>query len=192
MNSCEPARCGWCGTDPLYVTYHDCEWGVPEHDERRLFEFLLLEGAQAGLSWITILRKREGYREAFAGFDAERIARFDAHDIARLLANPAIVRNRLKIASAIDNARALRRLHDAGGSLNERLWRQVKGEPQCNHWQSPEQVPAVTPQSEAMSRDLRALGFRFVGPTICYALMQAIGMVNDHLTGCFRHAELSG
>lgn len=183
-------RCPWCGNDPFYVAYHDQEWGVPEHDEGRLFEFLLLEGAQAGLSWITILRKREGYRDAFAGFDPERIARFDRADSERLLANPAIVRNRLKIDAAIANARALLRLHQAGDTLSARLWRHVEGEPVQNHWQRAEQVPARTPKSEALSRELRALGFRFVGPTICYALMQAVGMVNDHLTGCFRHAEL--
>lgn len=185
-----PARCGWCGTDPLYTAYHDQEWGVPEHDERRLFEFLLLEGAQAGLSWITILRKREGYRQAFADFDPECIARFDDQDMARLLSNAAIVRNRRKIEAAIGNARALLRLWDAGGTLNDRLWRHVDGQPRQNCWQGLEQVPATTVESEAMSRDLRALGFRFVGPTICYALMQAVGLVNDHLVACFRHAEL--
>nr|WP_040854987.1 DNA-3-methyladenine glycosylase I [Thiorhodovibrio frisius] len=188
----EPVRCGWCGSDPLYVAYHDREWGVPEHDERRLFEFLLLEGAQAGLSWITILRKREGYREAFAGFDPERIAGFDHLDIERLLADPGIVRNRLKIEAAIGNARALLRLWEAGDTLHNRLWQQVDGQPRQNRWQSLEQVPASTVESDAMSRDLRALGFKFVGPTICYALMQAVGLVNDHLVSCFRHGELHG
>jgi DNA-3-methyladenine glycosylase I len=186
----EPTRCDWCGRDPLYVAYHDQEWGVPQHDERTLFEFLLLEGAQAGLSWITILRKREGYRQAFAGFDPERIARFGEPDMARLLANPAIVRNRLKIEAAITNARALLRLYEAGSTLHERLWRQVDGRPVQNSWLCSEQVPATSRQSEAMSRDLRTLGFKFVGPTMCYALMQALGLVNDHLVGCFRHAEL--
>ncbi|MBK5970022.1 DNA-3-methyladenine glycosylase I [Thiorhodovibrio winogradskyi] len=185
-----PSRCGWCGTDPLYTAYHDQEWGVPEHKEQRLFEFLLLEGAQAGLSWITILRKREGYREAFAEFDPERIARFGDQDIARLLSNPAIVRNRRKIEAAIGNARALVRLWEAGDTLHDRLWQHVDGQPRQNHWQSLEQVPASTAESDAMSRDLRALGFKFVGPTICYALMQAVGLVNDHLVDCFRHAEL--
>lgn len=186
----EPTRCDWCGRDPLYVAYHDQEWGVPQHDERTLFEFLLLEGAQAGLSWITILRKREGYRQAFAGFDPERIARFGEPDMARLLANPAIVRNRLKIEAAITNARALLRLYEAGATLHERLWRQVDGRPVQNSWLCSEQVPVTSRQSEAMSRDLRTLGFKFVGPTMCYALMQALGLVNDHLVGCFRHAEL--
>ncbi|MBK1648433.1 DNA-3-methyladenine glycosylase I [Rhabdochromatium marinum] len=188
----EPVRCAWCGDDPLYQAYHDQEWGVPQHDERRLLEFLLLEGAQAGLSWITILRKREGYRQAFAEFDPERIARFTAADIQRLLTNPGIVRNRRKIEAAIRNAQAVLRLYDAGDSLHDLLWRQVDGQPVQNHWPTLEQVPATTPQSEALSRDLRARGFTFVGPTICYALMQAVGLVNDHVLSCFRHAELGG
>jgi DNA-3-methyladenine glycosylase I len=183
-------RCGWCGTDPLYVAYHDEEWGVPVRDERRLFEFLILEGAQAGLSWLTILRKRDGYRRAFDGFDAARMARYGDAERARLLADPGIVRNRLKIDAAIANARALLALHQRGATLTETLWRHVDGEPRQNTWTRLEQLPASTPVSEAMSRELKRLGFRFVGPTICYALMQATGMVNDHITGCFRHREL--
>jgi len=191
MTTNPPKRCAWCGTDPLYVAYHDQEWGVPVRDEQRLFEFLILEGAQAGLSWLTILRKREGYRRAFHGFDAERIARFDAIDIARLRVDAGIVRNRLKIDAAVSNARALLRLQQSGATLAETLWRHVDGEPRHNRWTHPDEVPATTPESDAMSRDLKQLGFRFVGPTICYALMQATGMVNDHLTDCFRHRELS-
>jgi len=183
-------RCGWCVTDPLYVAYHDEEWGVPVRDERRLFEFLILEGAQAGLSWLTILRKRDGYRRAFDGFDAARMARYGDAERARLLADPGIVRNRLKIDAAIANARALLALHQRGATLTETLWRHVDGEPRQNTWTRLEQLPASTPVSEAMSRELKRLGFRFVGPTICYALMQATGMVNDHITGCFRHREL--
>jgi DNA-3-methyladenine glycosylase I len=191
MTTNPPKRCAWCGTDPLYVAYHDQEWGLPVRDEQRLFEFLILEGAQAGLSWLTILRKREGYRRAFHGFDAERIARFDAIDIARLRVDAGIVRNRLKIDAAVSNARALLRLQQSGATLAETLWRHVDGEPRHNRWTHPDEVPATTPESDAMSRDLKQLGFRFVGPTICYALMQATGMVNDHLTDCFRHRELS-
>ena len=191
MTTNPPKRCAWCGTDPLYVAYHDQEWGVPVRDEQRLFEFLILEGAQAGLSWLTILRKREGYRRAFHGFDAERIARFDAVDIARLRVDAGIVRNRLKIDAAVSNARALLALQQSGATLAETLWRHVDGEPRHNRWTHPDEVPATTPESDAMSRDLKQLGFRFVGPTICYALMQATGMVNDHLTDCFRHRDLS-
>jgi DNA-3-methyladenine glycosylase I len=184
-------RCAWCGTDPLYVAYHDQEWGVPVRDEQHLFEFLILEGAQAGLSWLTILRKREGYRRAFHGFDAERIARFDAVDIARLRGDASIVRNRLKIDATVSNARALLALQQSGATLGETLWRHVDGEPRHNRWTHPDEVPSTTPEADAMSRDLKQLGFRFVGPTICYALMQATGMVNDHLTDCFRHRDLS-
>jgi len=180
-------RCPWCGSDPLYVAYHDHEWGVPLRDERRLFELLILEGAQAGLSWLTILRKREGYRRAFDGFDPERMARYGDADRDRLLADPGIVRNRAKVAAAVDNARALLRLYDAGGTLSETLWRHVDGEPVRNAWTDMAAVPAATPASEAMSRELRRLGFRFVGPTICYALMQSAGLVDDHLDSCFRH-----
>jgi len=184
-------RCTWCGTDPLYVAYHDDEWGVPVRDEQRLFEFLILEGAQAGLSWLTILRKREGYRSAFHDFDPERMARFNDADIARLRADAGIVRNRLKIDAAIGNARALLDLQQSGSTLVETLWRHVDGKPRQNQWRRLDQVPVATPHSEAMSHELKRLGFRFVGPRICYALMQATGMVNDHTTDCFRHRQLT-
>ena len=187
-----PERCPWCGDDPLYVAYHDAEWGVPCHDERALFEFLILEGAQAGLSWITILRKRENYRHAFDGFDPEKIARYGERDVARLLADAGIVRNRLKIAAAIDNARAVLALHEAGDSLDELFWRFVDGRPVVNRWHSLDQVPAHTPAAQALSRELKRRGFRFVGPTVIYAHMQATGMVNDHLVSCPRHQALGG
>lgn len=184
-------RCGWCGTDSLYCAYHDREWGVPLHDERRLFEFMLLEGAQAGLSWRLILHRRERYRLAFDGFDPVRIADYGAPEIARLLADPGIVRNRRKIDAAIANARATLALYARDHTLAGTLWQFVNGVPRQNHWRHLSEVPARTPESAAMSRELRRLGFRFVGPTICYALMQAVGLVNDHLVDCFRHAELS-
>ena len=185
-------RCAWCGTDPLYLAYHDHEWGVPLHDDRRLFEMLVLEGAQAGLNWLTILRKREGYRRAFDGFDPERIARYDDRDIARLLADPGIVRNRLKIAAAVRNAQGFLAIQERHGGFGAFLWRYVDSVPKQNGWRSLAEVPARTPEAEAMSRDLKRLGFGFVGPTICYAFMQATGMVNDHITDCFRHPELGG
>jgi DNA-3-methyladenine glycosylase I len=185
-------RCAWCSTDPLYLAYHDHEWGVPLHDDRRLFEMLVLEGAQAGLNWLTILRKREGYRRAFDGFDPERIARYDDRDIARLLADPGIVRNRLKIAAAIRNAQGFLTIQERHGGFGTFLWRYVDSVPKQNGWRSLAEVPARTPEAEAMSRDLKRLGFGFVGPTICYAFMQATGMVNDHTTDCFRHPELGG
>lgn len=188
----EPVRCAWVGTDELYCRYHDQEWGVPAFATGKLFEMLILEGAQAGLSWRTILHKREGYRAAFAGFDPARMAAFDDDDLARLLADPSIVRNRLKIAAAIDNARAVLRLEASGRSLSDVLWDHVGGKPVNNHWTRPSEVPVRTPTSNAMSKSLKAAGFRFVGPTICYAFMQAVGMVNDHTTNCFRHAELAG
>lgn len=178
-------RCPWCGNDPLYQAYHDHEWGRPLHDDTRLFEMLTLEGAQAGLSWITILRKREGYRSAFAGFDPRKVASFNAGDVARLLADPGIVRNRLKIASTITNARAVLELQARHGTLDSYLWRFVDGVPIRNSWETMTEIPASTPLSDAMSKELKKLGFRFVGSTICYAFMQATGMVNDHLTGCF-------
>jgi DNA-3-methyladenine glycosylase I len=183
------ARCPWCGTDPLYVEYHDTEWGVPDFDDRFLFEKLILDGAQAGLSWITILRKREGYRRAFADFDPVKIARFDSRSVRRLLLDPGIVRNRLKIESAISNARAFLRVMEAEGSFARLLWSFVDGRPQQNRWSRLEQLPAETATSQAMSKELRRRGFKFVGPTICYAFMQAVGMVNDHLVDCFRHQE---
>ena len=184
-------RCAWSGEDPLYVEYHDKEWGVPVHDDRKLFEFLVLEGAQAGLSWITILRKRENYRRAFAGFDPEKVARFGKRDIARLLADAGIVRNRLKIHAAVTNAQAMLRVCEEFGSLDKFLWRFVDGAPRINRRRSMKDVPASTPQSDAMSKELKGRGFKFVGTTICYAHMQATGMVNDHVTSCFRHAELA-
>ncbi|MBK7664539.1 MAG: DNA-3-methyladenine glycosylase I [Sterolibacteriaceae bacterium] len=183
-------RCAWCGNDPLYVVYHDREWGVPVHDDRALFELLLLEGAQAGLSWITILRKRENYRRAFDGFDPERIARYDEQKVAGLLADPGIVRNRLKVASAIGNARACLDLRDEFGSFDAWLWRFVDGQQRRNNWRTASEVPASTAESDAMSKALTRRGFKFVGSTICYAFMQAVGMVNDHTTDCFRHREL--
>jgi len=185
-------RCPWCGDDPLYVAYHDTEWGVPCHDERTLFEFLILEGAQAGLSWITILRKRENYRRAFDNFDAEKIARYGEADVARLLGDAGIVRNRLKIAAAIGNARATLKLHDEGGSLDELLWSFVDGRPRINRRRSLADIPAITPEAEALSKELKRRGFRFIGPTVVYAHMQATGMVNDHLVSCPRHAALGG
>lgn len=185
-------RCPWAGSDPLYIHYHDHEWGVPLHDERRLFEMLVLEGAQAGLSWITILRKREHYREAFDGFDPARVARYSEARVERLLRNPGIVRNRLKVESAVTNARAFLAVQEAFGSFNAYVWRFVNGQPLTNAWTSIGQLPARTSESDAMSRDLRQRGFRFVGPTICYAHMQATGMVNDHLVSCFRYAACGG
>ena len=185
-NRMTPERCGWVNDDPLYVAYHDEEWGVPVHDDRMLFEMLTLEGAQAGLSWYTILRKREAYRRAFDGFDAERIARYDDRKIASLLADPGIVRNRLKVHAAIGNARALLDLRASGIGLSEFLWDLAGGTPVVNAWRRLEDVPASTPVSQAMSKALKRRGFRFVGPTICYAFMQAVGMVNDHVTSCFR------
>lgn len=183
-------RCIWTGADPLYAAYHDSEWGVPVHDDQRLFEFLILEGAQAGLSWITILRKRDNYRATFDQFDAEKIARYGAKKIEELLQNPGIVRNRLKIAAAITNAQAFLKVRDEFGSFDRYLWRFVDGSPIQNRWQRHKQIPATTPESDAMSKDLKKRGFKFVGSTICYAHMQACGMVNDHTIDCFRHREL--
>lgn len=186
-------RCGWAaGGDPLMVEYHDQEWGVPNHDDRHLFEMLILEGAQAGLSWSTILRKRQGYRAAFANFDPAKVAGYTGDDVERLLQDASIVRNRLKITAAIDNAQALLGVQKEHGSFAAYLWSFVGGRPIQNRWESLQDLPAKTAESETMSKDLRRRGFRFVGPTICYALMQAVGMVNDHETRCFRHAELGG
>lgn len=184
-------RCAWAGSAPDYTAYHDAEWGVPLHDERRLFEMLVLEGAQAGLSWLTILRKREGYRAAFDDFDAGKIARYGGAKQAALAADARIVRNRLKIASAIGNARAALALREAEGGLDPYLWGFVEGEPIVNRWKSADELPASTPLSTAISKDMKRRGFRFVGPTIVYAFMQSIGMVNDHILGCYRHGELS-
>ena len=184
-------RCPWCGTDALYVAYHDQEWGVPVHDDRRLFEFLVLEGAQAGLSWITILKRREGYRRAFASFDPVRVAAFGEADVARLLADPGIVRNRAKVASAIANARAFLAVQEAFGSFAAFQWDFVDGQPVINHWRSLSEVPACTEVSDRFSKALKQRGFSFVGSTICYAHMQAVGMVNDHLVDCHRHPHAS-
>ena len=181
----QPARCGWAGTDAAYVVYHDTEWGVPARDARRLFEYLLLEGAQAGLSWSTILNKREGYARCFAGYDPAVVAAFGADDIERCLADPGIVRNRAKVTAAVGNARAWLELDDPAAFL----WGFVDGVPVQNHWTRLDELPASTAESEAMSKELRRRGFRFVGPTICYALMQSCGLVNDHLVECFRYAE---
>jgi DNA-3-methyladenine glycosylase I len=184
-------RCGWCGSDPLYVAYHDREWGVPVRDDRTLFEFLVLEGAQAGLSWSTILAKREGYRRLYHGFDPERVARFGAAKVAELLADPGIVRNRAKVAASIGNARAFLAVQEELGSFSNYIWSFTGGVPIQNAWTSLAELPARTPLSEAISKDLKRRGFRFVGPTIVYAHMQATGMVNDHLVSCFRHPEVA-
>jgi len=183
----EAVRCAWAGSDPLCRAYHDTEWGVPAHDDARLFEMLLLEGAQAGLSWITILRKREGYRRAYEGFDPVRIARWDARKKARLMQDPGIVRNRLKIEAAVSCARAFLQVREEWGSFDAFLWRFVDGRPVRNRWRRAVDVPARTLVSDALSNELRRRGFRFVGSTICYAFMQAVGLVNDHTTDCFRH-----
>lgn len=191
MSAAAVRRCPWCGDDPLYVCYHDQEWGVPSRDDRHLFEMLLLDGAQAGLSWLTILRKREGYRRAFAGFDPERIARFTARDQARLLADPGIVRNRLKIASAVRNAQAWLALVAAEGSFAAYLWDFVDGRPVQNAFRTLADIPATTPLSDRISKDLKQRGFNFVGSTIIYAFLQAAGVVNDHLVSCFRYREVA-
>ncbi len=183
-------RCEWCGTDPFYVAYHDEEWGVPVHDDRLLFEFLILEGAQAGLSWSTILKKRENYRKAFDNFEVECVAAYNDADKQRLLADAGIVRNRLKIDSAIRNARAVLRIREEFGSLDSYLWSFVDGTPVQNAWTSMAELPASTALSDRMSKDLKKRGFNFVGSTICYAFMQAVGMVNDHTTDCFRYREV--
>jgi DNA-3-methyladenine glycosylase I len=186
-------RCGWASLDdPQYRAYHDEEWGVPVHDDRVIFEFLVLEGAQAGLSWGTILRKRENFRRAFDGFDAAKVARYDRRKVARLMGDAGIIRNRLKIQSAVQNARAFLAVQREFGTFDSYVWGFVGGETKVNRWKSLRDIPAKTPESEAMSRDLLRRGFRFVGPTICYAHMQATGMVNDHVVDCFRFRELAG
>ena len=179
-------RCGWSGTDPLYIRYHDEEWGVPVHDDRKLFEMLILEGAQAGLSWITILRKRENYRKAFNNFDAKKIARYDIKKVRSLLANEGIVRNRLKVEGAIRNAKAFLAVKKEFGSFDAYIWQFVGGRPRQNSRKTLKEIPARTPESDAMSKDLKKRGFTFVGSTICYAFMQAVGMVDDHTADCFR------
>ena len=184
-----PTRCDWCGTDPLYVAYHDQEWGVPVRDDRTQFEFLLLEGAQAGLSWSTILKKREGYRRNFADFDPETVARFTEQRLEQILLDPAIVRNRLKVQSAVTNARAFLAVQEEFGSFCDYIWRFVDGTPKQNSWQTLAELPATSAESDAVSKDLKARGFKFVGSTIVYAHLQATGLVNDHLVSCFRHQE---
>jgi DNA-3-methyladenine glycosylase I len=186
-----PRRCDWVpDADPAYVAYHDDEWGVPSRDNRHLFEMLTLEGAQAGLSWATILKKRNGYRDAFAGFDAEQVARFDRRRVERLLRDPAIVRNRLKVESTVNNARCVLELQEELGALAAYVWQFVDGAPIVGKWRSSSEIPAETAASKALSKDLKRRGFRFVGPTVCYAFMQAVGLVNDHTTTCFRYKEL--
>ena len=184
-------RCRWVGNDPLYIDYHDREWGVPVHDERLLFEALVLDGAQAGLSWMTILKKRDNYRAAFDNFDPRKMARYNDRKIAGLLDNPGIVRNRLKINSAIRNARACLAVRKEFGSFDRYIWSFVNGKPIVNAWKSPDEIPATTTLSERMSRDLKKRGFNFVGSTICYAFMQAVGMVNDHQVSCFCYGQLT-
>ena len=186
----KPVRCNWCLGDKQYLDYHDREWGAPLHDDGRLFEFLVLEGAQAGLSWITVLKKRPAYREAFDGFDFNRVAEYDEGKVRSLLANPGIIRNKLKIRSAIRNARAFIRVREKFGSFDNYIWNFVDGKPIQNAWKHGSQIPAETPLSNKISRDLKQRGFNFVGPTIVYAHMQATGMVNDHTTDCFRHGEI--
>ena len=184
------ARCAWPGEDPLYVAYHDEEWGVPEHDDRALYEKLVLDGFQAGLSWITILRKRENFRAAFRGFEPEKVARFGDKDIARLMADAGIVRNRQKVEGAVASARAYLALRDSGQTLDSLLWQFTGGKTFRNRWSGLKEIPAETDESRAMSKELKSRGFKFCGPTICYAFMQAVGMVNDHVTTCFRYRQL--
>ncbi len=184
-------RCKWAGPEQIYLDYHDYEWGVPVYDDCILFEFLILEGAQAGLSWITILKKRENYRRAFDNFDPSKIANYDARKIEELLQDPGIIRNRRKIEGAIANARAFLKVQEEFGSFSQYIWGFIGGKPRVNHWTSHGEIPAQTSESQAMSRDLRKRGFKFVGPTICYAFMQAVGMVNDHTVDCFRHEEIN-
>jgi DNA-3-methyladenine glycosylase I len=191
-NAVDIVRCHWASGDELTIRYHDEEWGVPVHDDRTLFEFLILEGAQAGLSWNTILNKRQNYRVAFDQFDVRRVAAYDRHKMQRLLKDPGIVRNRLKITSAVANAKAFLRVAEEFGSFDRYIWRFVDGKPRVNSRKSPRQVPAKTAESDAMSKDLKARGFNFVGSTICYAFMQAVGVVNDHLVRCFRYEALGG
>lgn len=184
-------RCPWANSDPLYIAYHDREWGVPEHDDQKLFEKLILEGFQAGLSWLTVLRKRENFRRAFDGFHPQKMAAYDDARIQRLLADPGIIRNRLKIRAAVQNARAFLAVQEASGSFDVFIWQFVDGRPIKNAWKRVEEIPAESPESRAMSKALKQRGFRFVGPTICYAYMQSMGLVNDHLVDCFRYDDIS-
>lgn len=183
-------RCSWAGSDPLYVAYHDQEWGVPVHDDHLLFEFLILEGMQAGLSWAIILKKRDNFRRAFDGFDPQRVAQYGDEKVAALLADPGIVRNRLKISAAIRNARSFLEIQSEYGSFDAYIWQFVGGKPKINAWRNLTEIPASTPQSDAMSKDLARRGFKFVGSTICYAFMQAVGLVNDHTVDCYRYNEI--
>ncbi len=192
MTAAPVRRCRWAGSDPLMLDYHDRQWGVPAHNDLTLFEFLTLEGAQAGLSWSTILKKRDNYRRAFAGFDAAKVARFNTRSVARLMSDAGIVRNRLKVESTISNARAILEVQQQFGSFDTYIWRFVDGSPKLNKFKRLADLPANTPIAERMSKDLKKRGFRFVGPTICYAFMQAAGLVNDHETTCFRYRELTG
>ncbi len=189
-HSIDPVRCVWAISDPLSMDYHDKEWGVPVHDDRILFEMLILEGAQAGLNWLTILKKRENYRKAFENFDVEKISGYRSGDVAKLLRNAGIIRNRSKIKATIQNAKAFLVVNEEFGGFDTYIWRFVGGEQKLNSWKSLKEIPSHTPASVAMSKDLRKRGFKFVGPTICYAFMQAVGMVNDHVTDCFRYAEI--
>ena len=191
-SSAQKTRCAWATNDPLYISYHDTEWGRPVHDDRKLFEMLILEGAQAGLSWITILRKRENYRKAFDNFDVKKISRYDKRKVRQLLSNEGIVRNRLKIGATIQNAKAFLKIQQEFGSFDDYIWQFVGGKPKINSRKSLKHVPAATRESDAMSKDLKKRGFSFVGSTICYAFMQAVGMVNDHVVRCFRHAPIGG
>ena len=190
MKKGEPTRCAWVTADPLYLEYHDTEWGMPTHDDKTLFEFLILEGAQAGLSWLTILKKREAYREAFDLFDAQKVANYGEVKIAELLSNKGIVRNKLKVNSTLSNAQHFLEIQEEFGSFDAYLWRFVNGQPLTSSWTSLSEVPATTPESDALSQDLKKRGFKFVGSTIMYAYMQAVGMVNDHVTDCFRYEPL--
>ena len=190
MAKSEKVRCQWAGTNPIYVKYHDKEWGVPVHNDKKLFEFLILEGAQAGLSWLTILKRREGYQKAFAKFDAEKVARFNKRKIESLLKDTGIIRNRLKVESAVSNAKAFLKIQTEFGSFDKYSWRFVGGKPIKNKFKNMKEIPATSPISEAFSKDLKSRGFRFVGSTIMYAHMQAVGMVNDHIVNCFRYKNL--
>lgn len=184
-------RCEWAGSDPLYIAYHDTEWGVPVHDDRKIFEMIVLEGAQAGLNWLTVLKKRENYRQAFDNFDPAIVAQYQEKKIQELLNDAGIIRNRLKIRAAVQNAKAFLEVQNEFGSFDAYVWRFVDGKPKKNAWRSLKELPAQTPESEAMSKDLKKRGFNFVGPTICYAHMQATGMVNDHIVSCYRYGEVS-
>ena len=183
-------RCNWCTNDPIYIEYHDTEWGVPVHDDRKLFEFLILEGAQAGLSWLTILKRRDGYRKAFADFNAEKVARFSQKKIEKLLLDPGIIRNKLKVNAAVTNAQAFLKVQEEFGSFDRYSWQFVDGKQKVNQFKTMKQIPATTAESDRFSKDLKQRGFKFVGSTIMYAHMQAVGMVNDHITSCFRYREV--